>query len=752
MTYEKGLFAQADPGIVSGSTIERKKMSTKTIYKRIALIAVAALGAGVLSVAPASALATVLTVTAGTPTYGGGNTLPTVGSTVRVPVTLAINWDDAAAAEAITIVGTITTPNNAGTVAVTADVVGAAGTYAGTATAGEVLPTAATTTISYTSPTQGIDQSDLIGGMNFTPTVPGNYVLTLTPAVGATGGTARTVNINVGGVALTQGNANLGQAATGTQIVGRLSTVTFNVPSGVSAGARYQITSTSPINTVFSGTANLAAGVAAHTASTGVTAINGVNFTNGATYTVQAATTTSEAIAGNDYDSDMEQVSVGIDSPAAAGVVTVLFRSIGATTGALTTVGTATITYGSADLLTLSVANTTIHKAKSNDAPSASTDVTAIVQSAAVGTQRANILVTVNNGNNTALVGQTVSATIAGPGLIAWGNTGTGVGTAAGSVSVTLGAGENDEFLLVSGSGVGGVATITFAIGTTVLGTETITFFGAVSRYTATTNIVAAANGTTSSDVVTVCALDAANVAVPNATIFGFSGDTTVATMAESSDDTEPTAVVASGTSMANHVAATAIGCVGFSITGLTQLTKPSVVLTFGNAASIATSTITTTATVLVGAVAASSVALTADKATYAPGAAVVLTLTYRDSAGRPVAHGPGTGTLAASLVGSSALSTADLFATANSSKLGSTTQTVYAPLSAGPVTVSGLTGADVTYLVATARGVAVSATFTVAAPANAELATLTTLVNSLIAKINALNKLVIKIQKKVRA
>jgi hypothetical protein len=56
MTYVSVLEAQADPGIVSGSTIERKKMSTKTIYKRIALVAVAALGMGVLtSVSPASA-------------------------------------------------------------------------------------------------------------------------------------------------------------------------------------------------------------------------------------------------------------------------------------------------------------------------------------------------------------------------------------------------------------------------------------------------------------------------------------------------------------------------------------------------------------------------------------------------------------------------------------------------------------------------------------------------------------------------
>ncbi len=55
MTYVSALVAQADPEIVSGSTIERKIMSTKTIYKRIALVAVASLGAGLLSVAPANA-------------------------------------------------------------------------------------------------------------------------------------------------------------------------------------------------------------------------------------------------------------------------------------------------------------------------------------------------------------------------------------------------------------------------------------------------------------------------------------------------------------------------------------------------------------------------------------------------------------------------------------------------------------------------------------------------------------------------
>ena len=46
---------KAEIGNVSISTTERKQMSSKTTFKRIALVAVAALGLGVLSVAPSSA-------------------------------------------------------------------------------------------------------------------------------------------------------------------------------------------------------------------------------------------------------------------------------------------------------------------------------------------------------------------------------------------------------------------------------------------------------------------------------------------------------------------------------------------------------------------------------------------------------------------------------------------------------------------------------------------------------------------------
>ena len=56
--YREGVTSslRADLRIVRGSTIERKQMSTKTTFKRIALVTVAALGFGVMSVAPSSAV------------------------------------------------------------------------------------------------------------------------------------------------------------------------------------------------------------------------------------------------------------------------------------------------------------------------------------------------------------------------------------------------------------------------------------------------------------------------------------------------------------------------------------------------------------------------------------------------------------------------------------------------------------------------------------------------------------------------
>jgi len=55
VTTEKAVLRQADFEKASKSTIERKQMSTKTTLKRIALVAVSALGVGLMSVVPSSA-------------------------------------------------------------------------------------------------------------------------------------------------------------------------------------------------------------------------------------------------------------------------------------------------------------------------------------------------------------------------------------------------------------------------------------------------------------------------------------------------------------------------------------------------------------------------------------------------------------------------------------------------------------------------------------------------------------------------
>ena len=82
ITCERTLIAQADLRIVRGSTIERKQMSTKTTFKRVALVAVAALGLGVLSVAPSNAAVTITTTVA----YDTATSTAVVGGQVTVVV------------------------------------------------------------------------------------------------------------------------------------------------------------------------------------------------------------------------------------------------------------------------------------------------------------------------------------------------------------------------------------------------------------------------------------------------------------------------------------------------------------------------------------------------------------------------------------------------------------------------------------------------------------------------------------------
>jgi hypothetical protein len=740
MTYVSARFAQADPGIVSGSTIERKKMSTKTSFKRIALVAVAALGAGVLSVAPANA-ADAYTSAATTATH-----YATVGTAITTTVTIA--GDAGSVLTGGTVTATMTAAPTGSTAAASWSSTGIEAPFAAGGTANDTHPTTYATNVATIAADPdgtgvGLTTAKIMGTLSFTPAVAGTYTITLTldSAFGAGTETNGTITVYAAGLAYALGDgAAVTPATSGNGIAGPANTVTVNATANAS-NTRSLITVSGAGATINSNDGSaLAAGV---------------------TSTVLASGGTSKAIV--------------INTPTAGTVTVSQFYESGNGTGiyAATASKTVTITVGTAAVNgTLAAGNSTSiidgTIGADNEAWSSITADETAIASANATTPSDNptlevavIKVVLNDSlKNLMPNGTPVAASITGPGLLALGATQQNSAVGRSLTTVTAG-GTGAAFVSVYRDGTAGVATITITSGTTVIGTETVTFYGVPAKYTATTQLNVKADGSTVGDAVVVCAVDAANVVVPGAEIYAYSGDTTVATVATSAttgSSAVTTATAAAGAN--NYVALKGIGCAGFSMVGLSQTTKSSVVVTFGNASTLATSTVTTTATVNAGSVAATTVTLALNKTSYAPGEEMTATLTFRDAQGRLVGAGPGTGALATTgLVPSQSMVNSPFFGTTGdvATALGTATSKLFAPLSAGPVTITGKTGAGDTgtYLVTAAQGITLTAAATVVAPASvdsANIAALTTLVNSLIAKINALNKLVIKIQKKVRA
>jgi hypothetical protein len=687
----------------------------KTIsLKKVAAVAVASLGFGLLSVVPANAANS-------TPTVGTASQYAAVGASATSTV-------------GVTIVTTSSTTIDSGsTVTITSKPTGSTVTLAdrdggfSTATTAAFATTGATTGVAAAVATSdgavtGTATSagaSVLGTITLIPDVAGTYVITVL----SHSSTTATATIYAAGLAYALGDGTaVTPATTGNGIAGPANTVTVNATTNAS---------------------NTRALVTVSGAGATINSNAGTALVAGATSTIVASGGTSVAII--------------INTPTAGTVTVSQFYESGNGTGiyAATASKTATITVGAAALNgTISVANSTSIRdttiASDNAAHGASSDESnALVATASTTLEAAVIKVILKDTLTNVMPDATsISATVTGPGLLAIGTTQQTAAVGRAVSSSTLASGTGTAFISVYPDGTSGVATITISSGTTVVAAETITFYGAAAKYTATVNIVAGATGTASTDAVTVCAVDSASIAVPGSTVYAFSGDTAVATV-ETSGSTRTAVDTAGGTAYSNNVMATAIGCYSFDVTALSQTTKSSVVLTFGDASTIATSKVTTTATVLVGAVAATTITLGTDKATYTPGQAVVLTLSFKDSVSRPVAYGPGTDTLAAALTSSSALGTSALFGTANISKLGTITQTVYAPLSAGLVTVAGTTGAgsSATYVVAASAGLAITASFTVV---DANQASILTQIDALNAKIVALNALIAKIMKKL--
>ena len=371
MTYESVSKTQADLEKVSKSTIERKSMSTKTSIKRIALVAVAALGFGMVN--GNSAFAAAGDITFALTADVTSTTAQAVGTAVSIPVnvsTSSITSDASGATCSFTATITTKPTNSALTTQSTSASVASSTVVSGVATSTATAAVAATSgakiTVTQVHATT-TTSSKVAGAFSFTPDVAGYYIVTLTAAgTNATGGgtttcgTTDTVGVNVGGAALIQAQSGLG-ATSGTQVAGRQFAFAFHAPYGSTSSTTYKIEATNAsIGAVYVGASKAdAANAASYTGSTGVTKVNGTDYSNGAYYQGVRTTTNLTSITVGSGTANTDSIIVQA-SGASAGTATITVKSIDNTTGVLTTKATITVTLVASGSTAISAANSTI--------------------------------------------------------------------------------------------------------------------------------------------------------------------------------------------------------------------------------------------------------------------------------------------------------------------------------------------------------------------------------------------------------
>lgn len=281
-----------------------------------------------------------------------------------------------------------------------------------------------------------------------------------------------------------------------------------------------------------------------------------------------------------------------------------------------------------------------------------------------------------------------LSATISGPGTLGVGVANSTTTTSSGRAITSAAIG--DYTFGVFNDGTAGVATITITEpGGAVLATATVNFADALASYTLTpTNKVTAVGAT---DSVAIAGKDAAGVTAAVGTYYVSSSNTAVATVVTSAQTGATFLVTGAG-------AGTAV------ITVANALTSP---------------TITKTYTVTVGKATIKTLTITTDKSSYAAGEKVTVTVTALGSDGTAV----GDATLHAfssavtSNVGvQGTLPTADIAFVS-----GVKTFVIYAPMTAGTVTLTGTEGSSTDNVIANTSTAAATITgsFEVTNPSN---------------------------------
>ena len=726
-------------------------MSTKTIYKRIALVAVASLGAGVLSVAPASAAATTtIATTLTTLSRAGTAATPLIqGTEFTAELTWTLGTANMVANEVCTVTYVVTDPvGNVVNNAVFAKVAGPVGTNGAVTQSTAVAGQSSGQAITITAGGAVAFAAYVVGTIKFTPTMGGNYAVTSTsPGDGCAGtktemdGTSSAAQglLYTQGISVTQGTT---RGAAGAAVVGNQAQVRITYPEA--EGTTYK--------TVSTGVGAILGATPTDAVNTNISGVS-TDFSKGLT-----TVTTTNVTAHNNVLTLASTV---------AGDQTITVTTVDTTTGIGTSLYSIKITWGAASAVSTQYSLVKLLAgAVSTDVTSATADTTATIVSSAAGTQRFTIQIETNDQNNVAMAGFTLGASIAGPGLIGISAARNATTATGRSLTVAQAAGNAFGSVSVWADGSAGTATITVtatnSLGvTTVLGTKTVRFAGAVNKATVTQNLFVAKAATqlgltpTTSRVAATSAAttpalravvtDAAGVnVVAGATVRLVSSNTAVITAGTCAEYT------VTGSSTATVPAPGTFEC---SVSGAASaLSGQSATITFQvlNPATGLYSIVATPITFTIGGAIAST-AVSVNKTSYLPGEAIVMTATAKDSSGNAPYDGQNpyaTVATANMSVGGAFPATTAFIVKGVHTTSPAGVNSLFAPASTGTLTVSGLTAATA----AAPAGAAYTASVTIANAPDASIAAITTLINSLIAKINALSKLVTKINKKVRA
>ena len=298
----------------------------------------------------------------------------------------------------------------------------------------------------------------------------------------------------------------------------------------------------------------------------------------------------------------------------------------------------------------------------------------------------ANIRVGLLNAAGVATVGESYTATIAGPGLL--GSEALSASLAGNAIgrAITVKAG---NIVTVFPDGSSGVATITISSAAgKVLATETLTFYGTATTATATVvkSIIAAAG---SQGAILVNLTDAAGTAVTQDTTFYVS----------SSDTTKVSGAYTTTGSVTYNSTNGILLRPGFLI-NLTGVAAGTANITVGTKSSaIATTGVNAPAvSVRVGSATPASVSVSLDKTSYIPGEKATITVVVNDATGLPLADGTYTNIFATGRIVANysfgAGSDTTTATSVDSHAAGKKTFTVYMPIAESDVEFSWTTGA----------------------------------------------------------